>query len=155
MIAHSMGNYLYKQMLKSTISNGTLLLFDNVVLAAADTNNKNHAEWVNKIQCRKQVYLTINENDSALAASRVKGGKEQLARLGHYLHDLNSTQAAYVDFTTASAVDQSHAYVEGSPVKSPNARVTKFFKKVFNGERGEHDLWYHSDRNLYAFERSR
>ena len=73
-------------MLGSSVYLGTRLLFDNVILAAADTNNERHADWVDKIRCRKRVFITINENDGALLASRIKSGPEQLARLGHYTH---------------------------------------------------------------------
>jgi len=88
MILHSMGNYLYKKMLQSSASEGNQLLFDNVILASADTNNKNHREWVDRIKCRNRVYITINERDQALRVSRMKAGEEQKARLGHYPYNL-------------------------------------------------------------------
>lgn len=145
---HSMGNYLYKNLLKSGSSQGTGLLFDNVVLAAADTNNARHAIWVDRIKCRKRVYITINEDDKALAASRMKSGDEQLARLGHYTRGLNSQQGVYVDFTNASHVGDAHAYFEGTPVRK-NSRVKRFFMEALNGKRAEERLGYDASSNIY------
>lgn len=145
---HSMGNYLYKNMLKSSITEGNQLVFDNVLLVAADTNNKEHTEWVDKIRCRKRCYVTINENDHALAASRAKFGEQQLARLGHYIRNLESHQAYYVNFTDASWVRDSHSYFERDVVKK-NSRVFDFFNEAINGEFAEKRLKYQPSGNYY------
>lgn len=151
LMLHSMGNYLYKHMLLSTANEGNQLTFDNVVLVAADTNNLDHALWVDKILCRKAVYITINENDSALGLSRMKLGEAQLARLGHTRHNLEARQALYIDFTDAPAVGNSHSYFEGDPVKNANAAVTRFFRKAFTGERAEEDLEFAPATGMYRF----
>lgn len=153
MMLHSMGNYLYKHTLLSTVGNGMYLSFDNVIMAAADTNNAEHALWVDRIPCRKAVYITINENDSALLASRMKAGEQQQARLGHFRHNLNSTQATYVDFTDATNVGNSHAYFEGTPVRSKKSPVRQFFQKAFNGQRAEQALEFDPANRMYLIER--
>jgi esterase/lipase superfamily enzyme len=150
MVLHSMGNYIYKHVLQSSVYRGDLLLFDNVVMAAADANNPGHAEWIDRIQCRRRLYITINEDDSALMASRMKAGEEQQARLGHYPYNLYSRQAVYVDFTDAAYVGDSHAYFEGTPLK--NKKVMTFFKKAFNGLRAETDLAYHASTNTFRLD---
>lgn len=150
MLLHSMGNYLYKQLLGSSISEGTTLLFDNIILAAADTNNSVHASWIEKIRCRKRIYITVNEDDSALRAARAKAGQEQLARLGHHLFGLDSTRGVYVNFTDASFVRSSHAYFEG-PAVTRNKAVRDFFKDAFTGKAAESKLKYRADRNYYEF----
>ncbi|MBN1991236.1 MAG: alpha/beta hydrolase [Anaerolineae bacterium] len=147
LVLHSMGNYLFKKVLESSIFRGTKLIFDNVLLVAADTNSQNHAEWVDQIHCRKRVYITINEDDAALMASRMKAGEGQLARLGHYPYNLNSQQAVYVDFTNAAYVGNSHAYFEGQPLR--NKAVRQFFDKAFNGQRAEEDLRFDPATGTY------
>lgn len=148
LVLHSMGNYLFKHVLKSSVhQGGRKLLFDNVVLAAADTNNEGHAEWIAQINCRKRIYITINENDSALMASRMKAGSLQKARLGHYLFNLDSDKATYVNFTDAKKVKRSHAYFENGPIRNPAVR--KFFHKAFHGLSAEEDLDYDAARRLY------
>lgn len=148
LLAHSMGNYVLKQSLKSSLSGAGRLLFDNVALVAADTNVDGHAEWVDRIQCRGRILVCINEKDHALAASRLKSGEEQRARLGHSLHGLYARSATYVDFTTASWVGSSHAYFEGDPADR-NAGVAGFFRAAFSGARAEARLRYNAARNTY------
>jgi esterase/lipase superfamily enzyme len=147
MMLHSMGNYVFKHLLQSTTYRGDALVFDNVVLVAADTNNAGHAEWVDRIQCRGRIFITINERDSALAASRMKLGEQQLARLGHCPYGLDSRKAVYVDFTDQAQVTDSHAYFEGRPLR--NARVKGFFDKALNGEFADAGLKFDSGRNMY------
>ena len=151
MVAHSMGNYLFKNTLLSSVYHGRDLLFDNVVLVAADTNNRNHAIWVDKIRCRNRIYICINEKDSALRISRMKAGEQQLARLGHYTNKLNSDSAVYVDFTDADEVGRSHAYFEGDCLENKN--IKEFFKTAFNGGTAEKGLGFSVSRNLYCIDK--
>lgn len=147
MVAHSMGNYVLKQALRTTTTAADRLIFDNVVLAAADTNNLDHGLWVDRLNVRNRVYITINEDDFALGASRMKIGDQQLSRLGHSVRQLNSVRAFYVDFTGAPRVGRSHSYFEGDPVGHPAIRT--FFQHAFNGERAETHLPYDAARNTH------
>jgi esterase/lipase superfamily enzyme len=150
LLLHSMGNYLFKNLLKSSNYRGDLLIFDNVIMAAADTNNEGHAEWVDRIQCRGRAFITINEKDGALRASRIKMGEQQKARLGHYPFQLTSRRATYVNFTDAQNVGDSHAYFEGEPIK--NGQVMKFFADALNGASAERELNFDLASNMYHFQ---
>ncbi|MFO7762568.1 MAG: alpha/beta hydrolase [Wenzhouxiangellaceae bacterium] len=148
---HSMGNYLYKQMLKSSINEGNALIFDNVVLCQADTNNAGHPNWVDNIAHNRRVFVTINENDFALRLSRIKPGDAQRARLGHYIKRLESRVAHYVNLTEASWVQQSH-----SPFADPtrkNDKLRNFFRRAFTGEPAEESLRYRPEGNWYELPR--
>ena len=149
LMLHSMGNYLLERTLKSTALRGHLPLFDNIAMCSADVNNPGHAQWVDELQPRNRLYVTINEDDAALKASRLKGSDEQLARLGHWTSNLNSSQVIYVDFTNAESVGSSHAYFEGEALG--NAKVKDFFTAALQGLRAEQDvaLPYDVARNLY------
>jgi len=149
MLLHSMGNYLFERTLKSEALRGDRLVFDNIVMAAADVNNPRHIEWVDRIQVRNRLYVTINEDDGALQASRMKGGDEQLARLGHYPYDLTARHVVYVDFTNVPSVAASHAYFEGDALRNPN--VKRFFERALHGLRVEDDdlLAYDASCNLH------
>lgn len=74
LLCHSMGNYVFKHTLSTSENTTSKLVFDNICLVAADANNENHAHWVGNLDVRKRVYVVINENDSALKASRIKPG---------------------------------------------------------------------------------
>ena len=146
---HSMGNYLFKHALLSDIFQSRAPVFDNVILAAADTNNEGHAKWVDMINCRGRVFITINEDDYALGASTLKLGDTQHARLGHYLRKLDAQRPIYVDFTEVDQVGKAHTYFIGGPTR--NKKVARFFRHAFRGKRSETILKYHSDANIYRF----
>jgi esterase/lipase superfamily enzyme len=149
LMLHSMGNYLYKHLLSSSVYNGNQLIFDNIVMVAADTNNEHHARWVENIQCRNRLYITLNEDDSALRASRMKMGEQQKARLGHYIRRLDAKTATYINFTGQQHVGSSHAYFEGDAID--NTKVRSFFQQAFTGQTAEDSLSYDPARNLYTF----
>ncbi len=148
LICHSMGNYLLKYALGPTDAAARELVFDNISLVAADANNPDHEEWVERIQVRNRLHIVINEDDFALGFSRRKPGQEQRARLGHHLKNLKARNAYYVNVTDASWVKNSHSYFHGQPV-SRNAELRKFFARAFEGGRADELLRYHADRNLY------
>lgn len=147
LLCHSMGNYLLKHSLMTSDNATSELVFDNINLVAADTNNKNHANWLDTIDVRNRIHVVINENDSALKASRIKPGKEQKARLGHYLKSLNSEHAVYIDVTEADEVNSEHSYYKGSAV-AKNASLRALFNDLFNGNSVEKRLTYF-DANRY------
>jgi len=148
---HSMGNYLYKQMLKSSINEGNRLFFDNVVLCQADTNNAGHPNWVDKIVHNRRVFITINENDFALRLSRIKLGDAQRARLGHYIKRLDSRIAHYINLTDASWVKESHSPF-GEPTEK-NDKLRRFFREAFTGEPAEESLRFRAEGNWYEIPR--
>lgn len=151
LLCHSMGNYVFKHTLSTSENATSKLVFDNICLMAADTNNKNHERWVGKLDVRKRVYVVINENDSALRASRIKPGEEQKARLGHYIKKLNSPNAHYIDVTDAEHVGSEHSYFKGSSVKN-NKRLSAMFSAMFNGLSVEHELQFNVDSNTYTLD---
>ncbi|MDE8741009.1 alpha/beta hydrolase [Pectobacterium polaris] len=151
MIVHSMGAYVYEYALIPSSSDAGKLLFDNVLLVAPDTNNLDHEKWVDKIPCRKSLYITINENDKALKFSRAKIGDEQLPRLGHYRHNLVSKQANYIDFTDYTKIGNEHAYFEGDPVEDHASPVYIFFSKILNGESAYDVLSFDNGVGAYRF----
>lgn len=145
---HSMGNYLLKYALQPSNSAASKLIFDNVLLIAADANNSDHERWVARIEARNRVYIIINEDDFALKWSRRKPGKEQLARLGHYLRNLSAPNCHYLNLTTARYVGTDHSYFKGTPVKK-NAALRTLFQRAFCGEQAEGGLQFRDDINAY------
>ena len=148
LLCHSMGNYVLKHAMASELSEARKLIFDNIILLAADTNNENHKDWVEALQVRKSVFITINENDYALSWSRRKPGEQQKARLGHYLRKLNAQNAFYVDFTREKGVKNSHAYFDRQTT-STNKGVLRFFLRVFSGSDVISYLQYVAHNNTY------
>jgi len=150
LLCHSMGNYVFKNTLKTSDNVTSKLVFDNICLVAADTNSSKHAEWVGQLDVRSRVNIVINEKDSALRASRLKPGDEQKARLGHYTKNLNSSNAHYIDVTGVDKVGSEHTYFKGDAMK--NDALKEMFTGMFNGRPVEGLLKYHADNNSYKFE---
>ncbi len=149
LLCHSMGNYVFKHALTSSLAESRKLIFDNVILAAADTNNLDHRLWVESIRARKGVYVLINEKDYALSWSRRKPGDEQRERLGHYLRKLNAGNAYYINFTDMKGVGTSHSYFNAASANK-NATLKRFFKKVFAAEYLLPYLEYFPHNNTYT-----
>ena len=147
LLCHSMGNYVFKNTLKSGSNATSKLVFDNICLVAADTNNKNHADWVGKLDVRKRVNIVLNENDAALKVSRIKPGDEQLARLGHYTRELNCPIAHYIDVTDAEHVGSEHTYFKGEAIENESLKF--IFGEMFNGRPVEQYLKFQPDSNSY------
>jgi len=148
LVCHSMGNYLLKYALQPSSSEARSLVFDNITLVAADANNKEHAKWVESLQCRNRLYIVINENDFALKWSRRKPGDEQLARLGHYLKNLVARNATYLNVTEAAWVKNDHGYFVGTPV-TKNKALNNLFTSALEGGVSESSMRYRSEGNYY------
>jgi esterase/lipase superfamily enzyme len=147
LLCHSMGNYLLKYATISSSSMMRTLIFDNVCLVAADTNHKNHKDWVDTIEARLGVYVVINEDDSALGWSRRKPGDEQLARLGHRLKGLDAVNANYLNVTSRK-VDDEHSYFIGRAITN-NAKLKAMFSALFEGRRPEASMTYQVQIKAY------
>ncbi|MFT5312747.1 MAG: esterase/lipase superfamily enzyme [Paraglaciecola sp.] len=135
LLCHSMGNYLLKYTTIPSSSMMRKLVFDNICMVSADTNNKNHKDWVGGMEARSGIYIVINQEDSALGWSRRKPGDEQLARLGHYLKDLDSTNADYLN-VTSKHVGDDHSYFKDDPVKNDD-KLKAMFAALFEGRKPE------------------
>ncbi len=148
LLCHSMGNYVFKHVFSTSQRFSSNLIFDNICLVAADTNNDAHPKWVEQMDVRKRLYVVINEDDSALKASRIKPGKEQKARLGHYLKNLSAKNANYIDITSADGLGAEHTYFKGESVEM-NDKLKNIFNEMFNGRSSDEYLVYHQDINAY------
>lgn len=148
LLCHSMGNYVLKATLKTSENSSSNLIFDNICLVAADTNNAEHKDWVGQLDAKNRLYVVINENDAALKASRIKPGKEQKARLGHYLKSLDSANATYINITESDHVGIEHTYFKEDSVKN-NAVLLTMFDGMFKGQSVETLCEYQADINAY------
>ncbi|MEO0869361.1 MAG: alpha/beta hydrolase [Cyanobacteria bacterium J06642_11] len=145
---HSMGNYLFKRLLSSSIYQGETMLFDNIVMLAADVNNKNHGEWVDRVRFRNRLFITLNEDDGALLASKALAGEEQKARLGHWTRNLTARNATYLDFTDSAHIRAHHNYFTDESALQ-NRRIQDVFARAFNGEKAERGLEFDAGTGAY------
>jgi len=162
LIAHSMGNWILENFIRSDFFNNEFLIFDNVNMVAADVNNEGHVAWVDKIQARRDVNIFINEDDIALDISTAKIGEKQKARLGNFPRRLESKRAHYYNLTDAldrlgELAEHSHGYFKDRKIILEKLGDTLYqFSKIgvalsdgFTGQRigGGH---YHPGLNFYS-----
>jgi len=145
LVIHSLGNYLFENVIKSDDFSEETRIFDNVMLHQADANNKGHRYWVEKVSEHTRVYVTINEDDSALSGSNLVNSD----RLGNTTTGLNAEDVHYMDFTNGLLVDFSHR-----PWSTPgkkNAAIGDFYTRIFNSQRAEKANGWHfiKQENLY------
>ncbi|HKJ70816.1 MAG TPA: alpha/beta hydrolase [Gammaproteobacteria bacterium] len=152
LLTHSMGNYLFKKtLLASSERLSSDVIFDNVILKAADTNHADHDVWVERIRARHRVYVTINQDDRALMLSDAKLGDEQRPRLGNTLARQDAANATYLDATRL--VGDAHSYFDAKDIDASGADakpLTDFFARALNGEIAEEGLRYKAANNTYV-----
>jgi len=73
MVVHSMGHCLHKHTLMSYAPWGNNFLCDNILLAAADTNNTYFAGGIDRIRCRWPGEAATNEVGAARPAAPSEG----------------------------------------------------------------------------------
>ncbi|MEM9567418.1 MAG: alpha/beta hydrolase [Cyanobacteria bacterium P01_E01_bin.34] len=145
---HSMGNFMFENLIESRAYQGETHFLDNIILLSADVNNPGHETWIDLVKCRNRLFVTINEEDFALNLSDSKSGEEQKARLGNTIRNLSSSNAFYVDFTDAAHVENQHNYFS-SKAALKNARIKQFFQVAFDGGRAERGLEFNGGAGAY------
>ena len=136
LVVHSLGNYLFENVVSRAIFDRETRFFSNIVLHQAAADNRGHATWVQKLTADSRLYITINEHDAVLAASDIVNSD----RLGNTTRNLDATEVNYMDFTYGRGVGTSHRPWHDPGVA--NTAVGGFYRAVFHGRRGEtQDGW--------------
>ncbi|MEL7085613.1 MAG: alpha/beta hydrolase [Cyanobacteria bacterium J06597_1] len=146
---HSMGNFMFENLIESKSYQGETHFLDNIVMLSADVNNPDHERWIDRVKCRNRLFVTINEDDFALNLSDSKLGGEQKARLGNTIRNLSSNNAFYVDFTDAEHIENQHNYFSSQKALQ-NTRIKEFFQVAFSGGRAERGLNFNTGAGAYT-----
>ncbi|WP_372366171.1 alpha/beta hydrolase [Candidatus Uabimicrobium sp. HlEnr_7] len=129
LFVHSMGNIVLQNFLKNYENTLPDVLFDNVILNAADIHFENHEQLLKKINFAQRIYIPYSRCDRVLRLSQIFKNKGRL-RLGQAGYTDNSP-AIYVDFSEVTGI--YHEYFRGpSPYKK--LAIRHFFYEVFHGE---------------------
>ncbi len=132
LLVHSLGNFIVENYVRFHVLSGVTEIFDNIIFHEPDVDNKNHQEWIDKIEFSKGIYVTINKNDYVLTASGAFHADRLDARninnrLGNMTKELNGTKPIYLDFTGGRFVGNAHNLF----FSVDNEKVVTFFKRVF------------------------
>lgn len=130
LITHSMGSLVLEGFLRKYRSGLLSDLLDVIVINAAASTVDNHANWVEKIDFSKQVFITYGNNDPLLGVAGFGINTARLGKHGTRQHDDKervADNAIYVD--VSQAVDE-HRYFVGNGDLSC---VYNFFNESLNG----------------------
>jgi hypothetical protein len=132
---HSLGNYYLEKLVKdSLLADLDSNLFDNLIINAAAVNQEAHANWVNRLNIQKRIYITSNKQDFSLNGLRIfsNSGKQ----LGERLKLPVSSGANYINFTKAIGftlpTSDSHTYFIGR-MTSHSVNIKDFYTELFHG----------------------
>lgn len=130
---HSMGNIIVRQMMltQDVARLNDFPFIDNLVLNAACVPQKDHAEWVSKINFAHHIYIHHNKKDFQLKGAHLLTMRKQL---GEKIRDDKAPNATYVNFK--EAVRYKHTYFMNFPqneYRIPTALVT-YFSRLLRGE---------------------
>lgn len=130
LITHSMGSLVLEGFLRKYLSGLPSDLLDVIVINAAASTVDNHADWVEKIDFSKKVFITYGNNDPMLGLAGVGINTARLGKHGARQHDDKehvANNAIYVD--VSQAIDE-HRYFVGNGDLSC---VYNFFNESLNG----------------------
>ncbi|MDB4835007.1 alpha/beta hydrolase [Cyclobacteriaceae bacterium] len=134
---HSLGNLYMQRLIENHLQEGLPNdLFDNLILNAAAVNQKNHHEWVEKINIQNRIYINSNKHDFNLKGLRIftSSGKQ----LGEKITPELAENVTYTHFDKSVGfkfkTGQTHTYFIGKiPDKSKN--IKDFYSSLLHGEK--------------------
>ncbi len=142
LMAHSLGNLYLKSFIENDHMNQEFeQLFDRIIMNAAAVDQKNHAQWMEKLDLQKELYVTVNRRDFNLKGARIftRHGKQ----LGEKLTFPLATNAKYIQFNQSIGfrfpTGTTHTYFVGE-VPDIMPYVFNFYHRIFYGKNIElHD----------------
>lgn len=128
LITHSMGGYILKALFTQGHYQGETRIFHNIIICAGDINAEGSGDFIRRLECTGEIFVTVNTGDGALRVSQGKLGEAQKKRRGSTLEHICQEKGVFVDFS--GALGRDHSYFK----KSGNRKVRAFFKDVFNSK---------------------
>lgn len=129
LLMHSMGNLL----LKHAVENGCLKiqneLFNTIIFNAACVSQKNHSQWMKKINIQKKLYVTINNRDKVLRGAKLV---TKLSRqLGQQPKPEYAANALYIDFSRV--LEKEHNYFLFPSVLNTHPYIKDIYNLLLSG----------------------
>ena len=133
---HSLGNLYVQQMINSKLEGGlSENLFDNIILNSAAVNQKNHKQWVEKLNIQKQLFIISNKNDFNLKGVHLftSDGKQ----LGEKITPPFANNAIYMNFNKTIGFKfptaNTHTYFIGK-MTNRNLNLKTFYNCILHGD---------------------
>lgn len=128
-ILHSMGNLLMMHAVKKSHLKTKDTLFNALILNAACVPQKKHAEWVEKLNVQKRLYITRNNHDKVLNGAKLISGFKRM--MGERPRKPYAKNALYLDFSRV--LDTEHNYFLYRHVLAEHPYCKDLYQQLFNG----------------------
>ena len=139
---HSMGNLIARNIVnKDYLDVLPENIFDNLILNAAAVRQRNHRNWVDKLDIQNRIYIVSNRNDFPLKGVMVL---RLTTPLGIKYHGILSEKANYVDFSEIAGKEHN-IFLGRTQVEKEHPGIYEFYFSLFNGKKV--DL---TNRNAFA-----
>ena len=129
---HSLGAHFLRSTLDVAGNVDALSTARNIALLAACTRAGGHREWLQKLACEGQIFVTYNNADAVLAGAQIADGGEVKLGANPGGDLLDGDAMRYIDFTGASNDLLGHNYFVDGAMSTKKRRV---LKRIFSSER--------------------
>ena len=139
LLLHSLGNYYLELGVKEEILEGLdTNLFNNIVINAAAIEQEGHAQWLERLNISKRIYITLNKGDFNLRGARLFTSAG--TQLGAIVEPPLANNTTYIHFTDAVGFKLptwlSHTYFVGK-IPAESANIRQFYRTLFHGEEAD------------------
>jgi hypothetical protein len=132
---HSMGNLLMMHSIQQNYLNVKDTLFGNVVLNAACVPQKNHAQWVEKINIQEKIYITRNNHDRSLNGAKIISFFQR--QLGERPRPPYAMNAQYINFSTVLSFEHNYFLYDRTIDFYP--QIGQLYSSIFHGRKPAFD----------------
>ncbi|XOF34071.1 MAG: alpha/beta hydrolase [Candidatus Electrothrix sp. YB6] len=133
LLTHSMGSIVIEETIDTYSDEIKPDLVDVLVLSSSASKSKGHSKWLNKAALAKHVFVTLNDNDSALKKAGILRGR----RLGKGLKNSEtSMRAQYIDLSNTGVGHRyfiAHTKNGTKNGQKSNPCISEFYKAALNG----------------------
>ena len=131
LITHSMGSFVLEGFLRKYHSGLPGNLLDTIVINAAASTVDNHADWVEKIDFSKRVFITYGNDDPMLGLAGIGVNTARLGKHGARQHGEKERVAKNAIYVNVSQAVDEHRYFVGN---GDLPCVYNFFSESLNGK---------------------
>ncbi|MEO7057530.1 MAG: alpha/beta hydrolase [Caldimonas sp.] len=129
---HSLGNFFLQNTLAIAGVDESLGEATNVALLAPCADAAGHRQWLGKIACAGQVFVTFNTADTVLAGARIADNGQPKLGAGPGTDLLETPSTRYIDFTGSSTDLLGHNYFVNGAMTGQKKKV---LKRIFSSQR--------------------
>ena len=126
-----MGNEIASELIKQDQADKIPeYFFDNLILNAAAVKQKDHAQWVNKLNIQNRVYIISNKDDFPLKGAAIM---RMTKLLGSEYEEPLAKNAQYVNLSYVAGKEHN-VFLGRTELERKNPEIPELYNTLFQGE---------------------